>query len=477
MDEIGHKVIAAAHGVLTRMIVAGALQADHLTEAHMAATALGYQLARDTYDPAQLAAVRAAEQKLVATLRPERAANAMRGERRWDATWQAGAGADLATLIEGAGADIAHDRALIKQLRDFLVTYHAPMDPAVGAGTRSTYQSGRGDRSDDEGAAAGAIYITARRLQNYLQHRFPDRSVEVRSVERLMGGYSKETYIVRLMENGENKTLVIRKDGYGLPTGSSVVGEFAVLQQVHGFGIPVPEPLWLEADTTPFAAAFMAVGHVTGRPANQIVPIDLDTRHSWSDNLAGVLARLHAQTAQPGVDVRDVLRAEIADLRRRMQERERAPHPGLSLGLAWLETHLDDLAGRPACRIHGDFGYHNFLMRDDHVVAVLDWEFSRIGDPVEDLTMFRPFMEQIDCWERFRAAYEAQSGFHFDARGARYFGVWTEVRNMVACLGSLNSLLLPQVNDVALSVAGTIYIPKYEIAVLDAVLAGETKDG
>jgi aminoglycoside phosphotransferase (APT) family kinase protein len=351
------------------------------------------------------------------------------------------------------------------------------MDPAVGAGTRSTYQSGRGDRSRDEGASSGAIYITAPRLQDYLHGRFPERSAAVHSVDRLMGGYSKETYIVRLAENGEDKTLVIRKDGYGLPTGSSVVGEFAVLQEVHRLGIPVPEPLWLEADTAPFAAAFMAVGHVSGRPANQIVPTDPDTRHGWSDNLAGVLARLHAQTAQPGVDVRDVLRPEIADLRRRMQERERAPHPGLSLGLAWLETHLDDLAGRPACRIHGDFGYHNFLMREGRVVAVLDWEFSRIGDPVEDLTMFRPFMEQIDCWERFRATYEELSGFHFDARGARYFGVWTEVRNMVACLGSLNSLLLPQVNDVALSVAGTIYIPKYEIAVLDAVLAGENADG
>ena len=476
MDEIGRKVIAAAHGVLTRLIAAGALQGDHLTEAHMAATALGYQLARDAYDPAQLAVVRAAEQKLVSTLRHERAASEMRGERRWDKAWRAGAGADLAKLIEGSGVDIAHDRALIQQLRAFLVAYHAPMDPAVGAGTRSTYQSGRGDRSDDEGAAAGAIYITAPRLQDYLRYRFPERSTEVHSVERLMGGYSKETYIVRLAEDGEDRTLVIRKDGYGLPTGSSVVGEFAVLREAHGLGIPVPEPLWLEADTAPFAAAFMAVGHVTGRPANQIVPADSETREKWSDDLAGVLARLHAQTAQPGVDVRDVLRADIADLRRRMQERERAPHPGLSLGLAWLESHVDDLAGRPACRIHGDFGFHNFLMRDGRAVAVLDWEFSRIGDPVEDLTMFRPFMEQIDCWARFRAAYEAQSGFHFDVRGARYFGVWTEVRNMVACLGSLNSLLLPQVIDVALSVAGTIYIPKYEIAVLDAMLAGDLSD-
>jgi hypothetical protein len=76
----------------------------------------------------------------------------------------------------------------------------------------------------------------------------------------------------------------------------------------------------------------------------------------------------------------------------------------------------------------------------------------------------------IDSWPRFLNAYEAQSGLAFNLVSARYFAVWTEVRNMIACLGSLNSLLLPQVKDVALSVAGTIYIPKYEIAVLDAVL-------
>lgn len=127
--------------------------------------------------------------------------------------------------------------------------------------------------------------------------------------------------------------------------------------------------------------------------------------------------------------------------------------------------------------MHGDFGLHNLLMSGAKLLAVLDWESSHIGDPVEDLVMFKPFMEQIGCWERFIALYEPESGFSFDARGGRYFGVWTEVRNMIACLGSLNSLLLPQVTDVALSVAGTIYIPKYEIAMLDAVMGGNENNG
>ena len=47
-----------------------------------------------------------------------------------------------------------------------------PLDPAVSAGTKSTYQGGRGDaREDDSG---GAIYITEPGLQSYLRGRFPE---------------------------------------------------------------------------------------------------------------------------------------------------------------------------------------------------------------------------------------------------------------------------------------------------------------
>ncbi len=474
MDEIAQKVVGATHGFLSRLVASGTLTDDQLTEAHMAVTSLGYELNRSAYDRAALDSARAEERALADTLSRSLGTGAA-APRKWDAAWRGGVGATLAAVIEGAGPEAAEDGAVVQQLREFLVAYHSPMDPAVGAGTRSTYQGGRGDQHEESEGVA--IYIAAAPLQEYLRGRFPDKPVAVRSVERLMGGYSKETYIVRLNEGTGDTTLVIRKDGYGLPTGSSVASEFPVLQEVHALGMPVPEPLWLEAGDDAFAAAFMGVGHVSGKPANHVVPEDAAKRETWADAFAAALALLHRSTARPDADVRDALREEIADLRRRMQDRERAPHPGLSLGLAWLEAHLDDLAGRPACRVHGDFGFHNLLMDGARLVAVLDWEFSHIGDPVEDLVMFRPFMEQIDCWDRFITAYEAQSGFRYDARGARYFGVWVEVRNMVACLGSLNSLLLPQVTDVALSVAGTIYIPKYEIAVLDAVLEGNRADG
>jgi len=480
MDDVARKVLISTHAFLERLTKSEALSPDQLTEAHMAVTALGYQLARDSYDPARLAGVRDTEHRLSAELGAVlRKHSPSTLERRWSQQWKAGVGAELTAVLADAQSESGGRRLdpetesdVAQRLRDFLVTYHEPIDPAVSAGTKTTYQGGRGDKRKED--VAKAIYITAPLLQDYLRARFPEHAATtVTDVKRLMGGYSKETYIVKLKTANGESTLVIRKDGYGLPTGSSVANEYDVLQEVHAAGVPVPEPLWLEADTRHFGAAYMAVGFAKGEPAHLNVPADQGSKLKWAKSLASTVAQLHRSTGKPDVDVRDVIRADIADLQRRVEDREREPHPGLAFGLAWLIDHLEDLEGRPACRIHGDVGFHNILMRGDEILALLDWEFSHFSDPVEDLVYVKPFLDQIDAWQTFLEVYEAESGFRFDDKAARYFDVWKEARNLVACLGSLNSLLLPEVKDVALSVAGTIYIPKYEIAVLDSIIDGD----
>jgi aminoglycoside phosphotransferase (APT) family kinase protein len=483
MDDVARKVLISTKAFLEGLTQSETLSRDQLTEAHMAVTAIGYQLARDGYDQSTLAQVLDAEQMLAADLGDMLGKQAPTPvARRWQDRWQAGVGAGLTAVVadaqsESGGPKLGEqtERDVAQRLRDFLVSYHEPVDPAVSAGTKATYQGGRGDKRDEEGGKA--IYITAPLLQDYLRTRFPDHAATVvTEVKRLMGGYSKETYIVQFEASGTPSTIVIRKDGYGLPTGSSVTNEFNVLQEVHALGVPIPEPLWLEADTRHFGAAYMAVGFAKGEPAHLNVPTDKASQLGWAESLARTVAQLHRSTGQPGVDVRDVIRADIADLQRRVEEREREPHPGLAFGLSWLIDHLDDLEGRPACRIHGDVGFHNILMRGDEILALLDWEFSHFSDPVEDLVYVKPFLDQLDAWPNFLRVYEAGSGFRFDGKAARYFNVWKEARNLVACLGSLNSLLLPEVKDVALSVAGTIYIPKYEIAVLDSIIGGDNRN-
>lgn len=468
MDQISRKVLQTIHGALERLAHAENLTVDQQTEAFMASTALGYQIARLDYPAGILEQVVGEEADLAKGTLPA-------ARERPSATgWNAMPGAKLCAAIEADA--IGEDAATLQRIRELLVTYHLPMDPAIDAGTSSTYAGGRGDARTAE--AAIPVELTAEVLQDWLRqcgHAGP--AVQVTSLERLMGGYSKATYFARIRDAGEEQKIVIRKDSPGLPTGSSVAAEFPIIREMTALGIPAPDALWLETDPTLCGGAFMGVGFSAGRPANQIVPNEPAVCRQWAHSIAETVARLHVGTAQPQTDVRGPVMTEIDGLETRMLDREREPHPGLLIGLRWLRNHIDRLEGRPACRIHGDLGFHNMLMEDGRISALLDWEFSRIGDPVEDLASIKPFMEQIGSWDAFYETYRAAGGFTLDRRAQDYFTVWQETRNMVACLGSLNSLLMPGVCEVPLTVAGTIYIPKYEIAIFDAIAKAENADG
>ena len=60
------------------------------------------------------------------------------------------------------------------------------------------------------------------------------------------------------------------------------------------------------------------------------------------------------------------------------------PHPALELGLRWLGERLPPPPPAPRL-VHGDFRNGNLVVGRDGVRAVLDWELSHLGDPVEDL--------------------------------------------------------------------------------------------
>lgn len=468
MDEISRKVLESVHDCLCRLTHAQNLSQEQLTEIHMSATALAYQIRRMDYPEAVAAQVREGEQALARRLTDH--PPAVQSRRHAD-VWAGQPGATLCAAIEGA--DPADALSRLGDVRDLLVALYEPMDPAVSAGTHSTYAGGRGDRVQDENEPQ-VRDLSAPLLEAWLRRTGNGAAdVSVTECRKLMGGFSKSTYVVTLVDGGAPQKIVVRKDFPGLPTGSSVVSEYPVLQDMAKLEVPAPRPLWLEADSAVCDGAFMGVTFVAGEPANRAVPADSEARRSWARSIATALGRLHAGTALAGTDPRDHILQEIADVERRMLERERAPHPGLVLGLKWLRQHIDDLRGRPACRIHGDVGFHNMMIAENGVSALLDWEFSRIGDPVEDLASVKPFMEQIESWEEFYATYREICGFELDPTADRYFTVWREARNMVACIGSLNSLLLPGVRSVPLSLAGTVYAPKYEVSLLDAIKEAE----
>ena len=460
MDDLDRKVANATSSLLKRWIVDGILPESVRTEAVLAVTALEYALARDALDPGFRADLRAAEARLAGQLRAQLGVP--------ETVARDGVGGELAAAIDagaaGAWLDPAAEAQAASDLRAFLVAWYEPTDPEIREGTLPIYRP----FTVTEDPQAKALVITREKLQPYLDRRFPDRGIKVVKVDALLGGYSKSTYIVDIEEGGRPSRFVIRQDRPGLPTGSSVVGEFATLVDIHAAGVKVPEPLWAEADTAPFGAGIMAVGYRKGAPG-RVFPQAPERRRTWVSNTAKLIGSLHSIRPEKQGDVRVFMRETLDRFRETHRRVERSPHPGIAFGLAWLEQHLDDLAGRPVCRTHGDLAYHNILMDGDEIVAALDWEFTQFSDPVEDLSYIKPFIVELGFWDEFMAEYSGITGFTYDEKATRWFAVFNGVRIAICNLTILDLVLTSNLTDIPLIVAGAKLLQKFEIQLLDSI--------
>ncbi|HEY8865520.1 MAG TPA: phosphotransferase family protein, partial [Solirubrobacteraceae bacterium] len=118
------------------------------------------------------------------------------------------------------------------------------------------------------------------------------------------------------------------------------------------------------------------------------------------------------------------------------------PHPALELGLRWLRRNVPEPVA-PGL-VHGDFRLGNFLLDDDGLVGVLDWELCHAGDPLEDLgwLCIRSWRFGADrnpvagCGSRdeLLVAYAAAGGRKATREELRFWEVYGNVRWGVICL-------------------------------------------
>jgi aminoglycoside phosphotransferase (APT) family kinase protein len=124
------------------------------------------------------------------------------------------------------------------------------------------------------------------------------------------------------------------------------------------------------------------------------------------------------------------IRAQLADWRAGLLARN--PDPILMLALTWLAENIPDDSG-PSVIVHGDAGPGNFNHADNKVTALLDWELTHFGDPMEDLaqcwvrSLIQPFVPMSD----FFAAYEAAGGVAVDIDRVRYHRLYFQMSFMV----------------------------------------------
>ena len=190
----------------------------------------------------------------------------------------------------------------------------------------------------------------------------------------LAGGASKEAWAV----DSGNRELLIRRAAGGVIHQATLTleQEFEVLRAAHDAGVKVPEPIAYLGEVEGREAFVMerVRGETIGRRIVRDPPPGLELQ------LAEELAKIHAIPPErlPFLQAGDAVARFYDEL-----DSVGEPHPAIELGLHWVKERLP--THREPVVVHGDWRIGNIAVDGDGIVAVLDWEFAHLADPIEDL--------------------------------------------------------------------------------------------
>jgi aminoglycoside phosphotransferase (APT) family kinase protein len=258
------------------------------------------------------------------------------------------------------------------------------------------------------------------------------------------GGASRETWLVE----GERERWVLRRDPEGSVSLVPIAEEFALIDQARAAGVPVPAPVALEPAGGRLRTAGMLMSFVEGtsvaprilrKPEFEVARSRLTAQ--LGEALAGIHsidpAELEGVLSDPGANPAT---DQLAEWERQLDEIGE-PLPAVELGLRWLRANAPDPA-EPRL-VHGDFRLGNFIVDENGLAAVIDWELSHLGDPAEDIgwLCIRSWrfgnddlpVAGVGKLDEFVAAYESAGGEPVDRDRVRYWEAFGNVKWAVIC--------------------------------------------
>ncbi|MET0985525.1 MAG: phosphotransferase family protein [Steroidobacteraceae bacterium] len=283
--------------------------------------------------------------------------------------------------------------------------------------------------------------VTAEKVERYLARAWPDReALRVTHCVRVLGGFSKDTYLVECSWRGGQQGLAIRRDNPYGSVDSTAAGEFSMLRDLTRLGMPVPPPLLLEEDSTTLGFPFFVSRKMPGAPVPNTVSMQVGAaQREAACGLARVLAQLHSLDVDR-LEPQSALRIDVAPsgyfeysidrLERAWQAHQLTPSPTITSAFAWMRAHVPTFEGHLRL-VHGDAGLHNLLMNGAEIGAMLDWEFAHLGEPVEDLVYARMWIDQIMPWAEFLQHYHEHGGPKFSDLHADFYSVFYSVRHVM----------------------------------------------
>lgn len=325
-------------------------------------------------------------------------------------------------------------------------------------------------------------------LELFLTRSLGAQTVEIAQSALLSGGAVQENWALDLRVSGGahhgvlNAVLRCDSPTAGVAISHGRAQEFALLQTVFDAGVSVPQPLCLCTDTAVFGRPFFVMRRIAGTAAGHVLVKNLDhapDRVGLARRLGQELARIHS--VKPPVHALAFLHAYTEppaqhriNTLRQFLDRHHRPYPALEWGLRWLERHAPP-RGLIALS-HGDFRTGNYMVDDQGLTGILDWEFAGWSDPLEDIGWFC-----AKCWrfgrddlqaggvgerEHFYEGYELESGRTIDRDQVHYWEVMAHVRWAVVAIEQAERFTSGQENSLLLALTGHM-VPELEWEILN----------
>lgn len=274
---------------------------------------------------------------------------------------------------------------------------------------------------------------------------------DIIELRRLTGGATKSTWAFTAKVSGSELALVMQlaaqrpaASGEQLAQLPRVVGknDAALMMAAARAGVPTPPihaVLTDEFDRAGYIMDFVPGETIARRILRE--PGFAPLRAGFAAQCGEILARIHAvDRASVPFLVRFDAAAQV-DLYRRVFLSYDHPVPALDLGFRWAEDHVPE--ARRTTVVHGDFRMGNLICGADGIAAVIDWEISHLGDPMEDLGWIC-----VKTWrfggsspvggigrrEDLFAAYERATGSAVVPAAVRFWEIFGNLKWAVMCL-------------------------------------------
>jgi len=264
-------------------------------------------------------------------------------------------------------------------------------------------------------------------------------AIKVNGLRRLDGGNARLAWSAALScqdAQGQVRAFDVIVLGRAEPGQISVEAstEYAVLSVLDRLQIQVPTPYALDFDGSMAGIPAIVLQRLPGTASLSDFRAagNLGRRRESLLQVADCLADVHAvpisefdQTFEPNTGFGEHLAYWDATFRSVATK----PVPGLAWVYRWLREHLP--ADDDPVAVHGDIRPGNFLVDNDELTGVLDWEMAHAGNRLEDLTwMYRHTWtpEQVLSFDDFLARYEQRACVGFSDRDVRYFRVFSEAK-------------------------------------------------